>query len=305
MLHKSLNAMEAVKNVFSIKDLEDLSGIKSHTIRIWEKRYSILEPDRSDSNIRSYNENELRKILNIAYLNRKGHKISKIAQLSDDELSEQVITLNGMEDADNDFRPGKILMSALRFSDELFRKSLIPYIETSGLENAYIKYFNSLLEKAGILWQTGSLSRAQEQFIRHTVGSLIIAEDSRLSPPADRKRPTVAMINTTDSRNDVNFLFYKYILRKRNFDVIFPGGVLPAGEAEEIFKIKPYDFLVVNANTFDFTAKMSGYFLTVGKSLMIRKIIFADSQESGAEREKKIIMTADPHGFVMAVDNLL
>jgi DNA-binding transcriptional MerR regulator len=83
--------MEDGVNVFSIKDLENFSGIKAHTIRIWEKRYKILEPDRTDSNIRTYSETELKKILNVAYLNRNGLKISKIARLDDDELTQHVI----------------------------------------------------------------------------------------------------------------------------------------------------------------------------------------------------------------------
>jgi DNA-binding transcriptional MerR regulator len=89
--------MEEGTNVFSIKDLENFSGIKAHTIRIWEKRYRILEPDRTDSNIRTYSETELKKILNVAYLNRNGLKISKIARLAEDELSTKVMTISSQE----------------------------------------------------------------------------------------------------------------------------------------------------------------------------------------------------------------
>jgi len=100
--------MEDGVNVFSIKDLENFSGIKAHTIRIWEKRYKILEPDRTDSNIRTYSETELKKILNVAYLNRNGLKISKIARLEDDELTQQVMTVSGKhDDQDQNFQPGK------------------------------------------------------------------------------------------------------------------------------------------------------------------------------------------------------
>ncbi len=102
--------MEEGLNVFSIKDLENFSGIKAHTIRIWEKRYKILEPDRTDSNIRTYSETELKKILNVAYLNRNGLKISKIAKLDEDELTQQVMTVSSKhDDVDQDFQPGKIL----------------------------------------------------------------------------------------------------------------------------------------------------------------------------------------------------
>ena len=157
--------MEEGINVFSIRDLENFSGIKAHTIRIWEKRYNILIPERTDSNIRTYNETELKKILNVAYLNRNGFKISKIARLSDDELAQKVMAVSsGNDNPDNEFQPGKILMSAIRFSEDLFRETLTPFIKFKGIEEAYCKYLHPLLEKARILWQTGSLSRAQEQF---------------------------------------------------------------------------------------------------------------------------------------------
>jgi len=90
--------MEEVTNIFTIRDLENFSGIKAHTIRIWEKRYRILEPDRTDSNIRTYNESELKKILNVAYLNRNGLKISKIAMLNEDELAQQVMSTSSKQD---------------------------------------------------------------------------------------------------------------------------------------------------------------------------------------------------------------
>ena len=162
--------MEEGVNVFSIKDLENFSGIKAHTIRIWEKRYKILEPDRTDSNIRTYTETELKKILNVAYLNRNGLKISKIARLDEDELTQQVMMVSSMhDDTDQDFQPGKILMSAIRFNEASFKDALIPFVKSQGIEEAYIKYLHPLLEKAKILWQTGSLSRAQEQFVRFII----------------------------------------------------------------------------------------------------------------------------------------
>jgi DNA-binding transcriptional MerR regulator len=127
--------MEDGLNVFSIKDLENFSGIKAHTIRIWEKRYKILEPDRTDSNIRTYSESELKKILNVAYLNRNGLKISKIAKLDEDELTQQVMTVSGKnDDLDQNFQPGKILMSAIRFNENLFKEALSPYIKNKGIE---------------------------------------------------------------------------------------------------------------------------------------------------------------------------
>lgn len=298
--------MEDGVNVFSIKDLENFSGIKAHTIRIWEKRYKILEPDRTDSNIRTYSESELKKILNVAYLNRNGLKISKIARLDEDELTQQVMNVSSKHDnIDQDFQPGKILMSAIRFNETLFKDALSPFIRHQGIEDAYSRYLYPLLEKARILWQTGSLSRAQEQFVRNTIKQIIIIEDNNVKPVSSSKpKPAVAMINTSDNLTDNNFLFYKYSLKKRGFDVIFTGGILPASEVIEMHKIKPFDYLVVNSGAFDFAEKKIGYFSSIGKSLMIKKIILTDSPEEFATKKSydRLLMTRNPAEFIKAIE---
>jgi DNA-binding transcriptional MerR regulator len=298
--------MEEGLNVFSIKDLENFSGIKAHTIRIWEKRYKILEPDRTDSNIRTYSESELKKILNVAYLNRNGLKISKIAKLDEDELTQQVMTVSSRnDDLDQNFQPGKILMSAIRFNEVLFKEALSPFIKNKGIEEAYTRYLFPLLEKSRILWQTGSLSRAQEQFVRNIIKQIIIIEDNLLKPVSSKTKGTFAMINTSDNLTDNNFLFYKYVLKKRGFDVIFTGGILPASEVVEIHKIKPFEYLVVNSSAFDFAEKKIGYFNSVGKSLMIKKIILTDAPEDNTRKAyDKIILTKDPLHFIRIVETL-
>jgi DNA-binding transcriptional MerR regulator len=292
--------MEEGINIFSIKDLENFSGIKAHTIRIWEKRYKILEPDRTDSNIRTYSETELKKILNVSYLNRNGLKISRIALLNDDELTQEVMAVSSRFDtSDLDFQPGKILMSAIKFNEAQFIGSLLPYIKKYGLETSYAKYFHPLLEKSRILWQTGSLSRAQEQFVRNVIRQILIREDFELKTNSLKARTTIAMINTSDYMSDNNFLFYKYVLRKNGYDVIFTGGILPASEVIEIHKIKPFEYLVINSGAFDFAHKKVGYFSSIGKSLLLKKIIFTDYPEP---QEKKIpsniIITRNPKEFL-------
>jgi DNA-binding transcriptional MerR regulator len=297
--------MEEGLNVFSIKDLENFSGIKAHTIRIWEKRYKILEPDRTDSNIRTYSESELKKILNVAYLNRNGLKISKIARLDEDELTQQVMTYSSRnDDLDQNFQPGKILMSAIRFNEVLFKEALSPFIRNKGIEEAYTKYLFPLLEKSRILWQTGSLSRAQEQFVRNIIKQIIIIEDNLLKAPSSKPKGTFAMLNTSDNLTDNNFLFYKYVLKKRGYDVIFTGGILPASEVIEIHKIKTFEYLVVNSSAFDFAEKKIGYFNNVGKSLMIKKIILTDSPEDDNRKYEKITLTRDPMHFIRVIESL-
>jgi DNA-binding transcriptional MerR regulator len=297
--------MEDGINVFSIRDLENFSGIKAHTIRIWEKRYNILEPDRTDSNIRSYNETELKKILNVSFLNRNGLKISKIAKLNEDELTMKVMTVSSKnDDRSKDFQPGKILTSAIRFNEGLFREALSSLIELHGLEQAYCRYIYPLLEKARILWQTGSLSRSQEQFVRNTVKHLIIIEDNLLNRSNGNSKPAIAMINTSDNLTDNNFLFYKYALKRRGFEVIFTGGILPASEVVEIYKTKSFEYLIVNSSSFDFAEKKIAYFRNIGKSLMLKRIIFTDSPSYDNKKiADKMIFTSHPEDFIKVADS--
>jgi hypothetical protein len=298
--------MEEAINVFSIKDLENFSGIKAHTIRIWEKRYKVLEPDRTDSNIRTYSETELKKILNVAYLNRNGLKISRIARLGEDELTLQVMAVSSQDESpDHNFQPGKILMAAIRFNEFHFKEALEPFIRYNGIEDAYIRFFHPLLEKSRILWQTGSLSRAQEQFVRNTIRQIMMVEDNNLKSPAGRLKTSVAMINTSDNLSDNNFLFYKYALKKRGYDVIFTGGVLPASEVIEIHKIKSFDYLIVNSGSFDFARKKIGYFSSIGKSLLIKKIILTDYPEPHEKRiPENILITRNPEDFRKTISEL-
>jgi DNA-binding transcriptional MerR regulator len=295
--------MEDGINVYSIKDLENFSGIKAHTIRIWEKRYSILEPDRTDSNIRMYSEDELKKILNVAYLNRNGLKISKIAILDEDELTGRVMEVSSMNDDNGqEFQPGKLLMHALRFSEEQFSEALLPFIRQYGIENAYINYLHPLLTKAAILWQTGSLSRAQEQFVRNTIMQTIIIEGNSIRSLNGNAAGPVAMVNTSDNFSDNNFLFYKYALKKRGFSVIFTGGVLPVSEVMEIHRIKPFKYLVVNSGAFDFAKKRIEYFSNIGKSLSLKKIIFTDYPGiADRKTNDRIIISRDPADFIKKI----
>ena len=291
--------MESGITVYSIRDLEGFSGIKAHTIRIWEKRYRLLEPERKDSNIRMYSEAELKKILNVSYLNRNGFKISKIASLDEDELTGQVMEVSSRNDNnDQSFQPGKVLMSALRFNEDQFKSALEPFIVNYGVEEAFINYFHPLLSKSRILWQTGALTRAQEQFIRNTIKHILVVEDNNIK--SDKKiSGVVAMISTSDNQTEANFLFYKYALRKRGYEVIYTGDFLPSSEAVDIYKIKPFKYLVVNSGSFDYTKKNIEYFTSVGKSLQISKIIFTDYV--GLPKKKnndRIIISRDPGDFI-------
>jgi len=145
--------MNTIKNVFSIKDLENLSGIKAHTIRIWEKRHKLLEPERSETNIRSYSIGSLQKLLNISFLNSNGFKIAKIVALDEFEIAAKVNQIsylgNIKEHANNAFK-----LSMLSFDQELFYTTYNRLLEEKSFREIFYELFIPLIQEVGLLWQT-------------------------------------------------------------------------------------------------------------------------------------------------------
>ncbi|MGB8705352.1 MAG: MerR family transcriptional regulator, partial [Gillisia sp.] len=156
--------MEHIKQNFSIKDLEHLSGIKAHTIRIWEKRYNILQPDRTDTNIRTYDISNLQKILNITFLNGHGYKISRIAKLSDEEIAimvkEVAATASEENRAINSFK-----VAMINFDEALFNKTYKSLQKKKTFRSIFHDVFLPLLTEIGLLWQTDTINPVHEHFL--------------------------------------------------------------------------------------------------------------------------------------------
>jgi len=230
---------------YSIKDLENSCGIKAHTIRMWEKRYGILTPCRTNTNIREYTEDELKKLIIVSLLNRRGLKISRIAHLKDKELLNEIKKLNQSDpDKSGEKRLSEILVPALRFEENKFRMILKKIVENSGLEDAYIKVLYPLMMNTRTLWLTDCISRPQVQFIMNIIRSLVQNEELALTTPVKRETVSFVDLGNTDSTNDLFFL--KYLLRKRGFNVIFTEARLSGGDIQSIYNVRPFNLLVIN-----------------------------------------------------------
>jgi MerR family transcriptional regulator, light-induced transcriptional regulator len=289
---------------YSIKELENFCGIKAHTIRMWEKRYNILTPDRSDTNIRYYTEDELKKLITISILNRHGIKISHIAHMSDEEILHAIIKSTDSEEEPADvFNPGPLIMSALRFNESQFRRSLHSHIEDKGFEDAYIKVFYPLMQKSHTLWLTDCLSKAQEQFISFIIRSIIINEDNLLDVPVSRE--TVVVTGISEFNPFSTLLFIKYLLKKRGFDVVYTDGELSVDEISAIQLIKPFPYLVLNAGTAITDEDLKELLLTFTKKMKIKKIIIAGRGEPlGNFADNKIKFSSTPAEISAAIDKM-
>jgi len=181
--------MNTIQTVFSIKDLENLTGIKAHTIRIWEKRYNLLEPERSDTNIRSYNLGSLRKLLNINFLNTHNFKISKIAALEESDIAVKVREMSFLGNVEKHvFNAFKLSM--LNFDQVLFYNTYNQLLEEKSFREIFYEIFVPIIQDLGLLWQTHTITPAHEHFITVNIRQKILIHIERLqslNPRPDAK----------------------------------------------------------------------------------------------------------------------
>ncbi|MGB8359347.1 MAG: MerR family transcriptional regulator [Bacteroidales bacterium] len=296
--------MNAGGRTYSIKDLENNCGIKAHTIRMWEKRYGILTPERSSSNIRYYTEEELKKLITVSMLNRNGLKISKIAKLSDNDLLHEVLKNgSGDETGDSTFRPGELIISALRFSEDEFRERLDLCLREKGMRETYIEVFYPLMQKARALWLTGSITRPQERFIRHVIKTIIMSED--LAIVAHPAGESAAIINLGDNEAENNLVFLKYLLRKRGIDVVYTESTLPAADISGIHSVKPFTILAVNVPASEPDDEVKRFCSELSGELKLRKILVTGRYDSnGTWSSGKTEAVCSPAGLAEWVENL-
>lgn len=230
-------------NSYSIKDLEHLSGIKAHTLRIWEQRYNIVTPQRTDTNIRYYNDEDLKRILNISLLKENGYKISKIAKLSVEELNHEVIKITeNSSDFTNQIQALTVAM--IDFREERFEKVLTTNILQQGFENTMINIIYPFLTRIGFLWQTGSINSAQEHFITHLIRQkIMVAIDGQVFP-TNKTQKKFLLFLPNGELHEIGLLFANYIIRARGHKVIHLGQSLPFEDLKEAFVIHKPDFIM-------------------------------------------------------------
>lgn len=219
--------MNNIKTEFSIKDLENISGIKAHTIRIWEKRYSLLQPNRSDTNIRSYNLENLQKLLNVVFLNSNGYKISKISELKSKDIPVLVREIASKGNQQH-HALNALKMSMLNFDQILFNKTYSNLLQENTFRDIFYDVFISLLEEIGILWQTDTISPAHEHFISTLIKQKILVNIEKvqnLEPQTGKK--TFVLFLPDHEIHDIGLLFINYELVCNGYHCIYLGPSVP------------------------------------------------------------------------------
>ncbi|MBL0182109.1 MAG: MerR family transcriptional regulator [Chitinophagaceae bacterium] len=232
---------------FTIKDLENLSGIKAHTIRIWEQRYSFLKPSRTDTNIRFYSNEELKKLLNVALLNKYGFKISHIDRMNEGEIKERILSLNQLE-AQQERIVNTLIQNMVDLDMESFESTLNNFISIRGIEKTILQIIFPYLEKIGILWMTNHINPAQEHLVSNIIRQKLISGTEDINNRV-RINKSVLLFLPEGEYHELGLLFMNYLLKNRGVNTIYLGCSIPANDVEYVVKLKKPDYLYTHLTT--------------------------------------------------------
>lgn len=219
--------MNNIKNQFSIKDLENLTGIKAHTIRIWEKRYNLLQPKRTDTNIRYYDLANFQKLLNVSYLNNNGYKISKIATIEEHKiplLVREIASENNLEShAINAFK-----LSMLNFDQTLFYNTYNALLKEKEFDTIFYDIFIPLLTEIGLLWQTDTITPAHEHFLSSLIRQKILINTEKIqSQQVNKSKKTFVLYLPENEIHELGLMFINHQLVSKGYQSIFLGFSVP------------------------------------------------------------------------------
>lgn len=234
---------------YSIKEIEQISGIKAHTLRIWEQRYNFINPKRTETNIRYYNDEDLKLLLNISLLKDNGHKISRICDMAADDLQIEVRRLMENKMGFPEQIQG-LTLAMLDLDEDRFEKILSTSILQIGFERTMMNLINPFFHKIGILWQTGAITSGQEHFISNLVRQkLVVAIDGQLINSAKYNKKYLLFLPENEL-HEISLLFSTYILRSRNNKVIYIGQNVPYLDLLKIYENHQPDCILTVMTTY-------------------------------------------------------
>lgn len=258
--------MNSIKKDFTIKDLENISGIKAHTIRIWEKRYGLLTPQRTHTNIRYYSNQNLTKLLNIVLLNKNNYKISKIAQ-----MDEEAITLNARElafkIAVNDEAINSFKMAMFQFDKVLFNNTYNKLLHKKTFRDIFKDVFMPFLEHIGLLWQTETLLPAHEHFISNLIAQKIQVNTEKLQYSVANTHSTYVLFLPENEIHELGLLYLNYELGLRGNRTIYLGQSLPVDNLKYFFDSTEQVCFVTSLTVQPYDDKVADYFYQINTIL--------------------------------------
>ena len=262
---------------YSIKEVETLSGVKAHTLRIWEERYAFLRPKRTNTNIRYYNDEQLRLLLNVATLNRHGMKISKIAGLQKSDLVNEVLKVYEST-TQPDVLLDSLVHAMLDFSEKRFERTQSAAVIKLGFEDAFTRLVFPFLIRTGVLWATGSLRVVQEHFMSNLIRRKICTAIDGLYVEPNRKSRKFVLFLPERETHELLLLFIEYIIRRHNHEVTYLGCSIPFNELSYVEKELKPDFLITYQTVAAEEMSFSDYLKLLSTTFPSCKILIAGSK---------------------------
>ncbi len=226
--------------LYSIKDLEHLSGVKAHTIRIWEKRYGLLDPNRTDTNIRSYSDSDVRRILNVAMLVKNGYKISNVASFDEARLQSEVIRINkNLSDPDKGI--DQLLFQTVNLDTFGFEQLLDKIIAENGFRKSIEQVIFPFFERIGILWQAGSIFTAHEHFVSNLIRNRLICEAAKFERNLESK--SALFFLRENEWHELGLLYFNFLAAQAGLRCVYFGQSLPFEDLSNLLTTNKYDFV--------------------------------------------------------------
>lgn len=285
-------------SIYSIKNLEHLSGIKAHTIRIWEQRYNLFTPKRTSTNIRFYDDEDLKLILNIASLQHFGYKISKIVKMTWEERLEEVRKLS-VENQSYDDQVNELSVSMIDLDEAYFNKIIDTSIDQIGLEKTMMEIIYPFLQKIGVLWLTDSINPAQEHFITHLIRQKLIVMTNEL-PMAEKDRPLFVLFLPDGELHELGLLFANYMIRSRGIRTLYFGQIVPLTALEEIYQEKKPDYMFTCITTNPTAEDIQNYVSTISDKFTGTQILITGPQavNNGIKSPKNVKILSHFHALI-------
>jgi MerR family transcriptional regulator, light-induced transcriptional regulator len=290
---------------YTIRELENLSGIKAHTIRIWEKRYGLIAPHRTSTNIRTYCDTELKKLLNISILNRNGMKISIIAKLSHYEMIDKINQYTkDFTSTENQIE--NLTLAMIDLDEYRFEQILARVIIQFGFEEAVTRVLYPFMVKIGLMWQTGTINAAQEHFISNLIRQkFFVAIDSLINKEKPEALRFVFFLPEGE-QHEIGLLFFYYLAKKHGHRTIYLGQSMPFDDLSGIAKTIHIDCLVTS-----FTTSIKGNSLTDYVQKLSTEFGYATIYVSGQiiqnlsmEHPENVITVSSPLQFLKELSRL-
>jgi MerR family transcriptional regulator, light-induced transcriptional regulator len=269
-------------STYSIKDLERISGIKAHTIRIWEQRYNIISPNRTDTNIRNYDDEDLKSLLNIGILNNSGYKISKIAKMHKDEITASVLEITA-NNFDANVQIDNLIIAMAEMDEDRFEKFLSSNILRSGFERTFLEILHPFMVKVGVLWITNSINPAQEHFISNLVRQKLIASIDGIANSSNPEVEKCLLYLPENELHEINLLFANLVLKKQGLKTIYLGQSVPYTDIKMVCDLHQPTYLITVITCSFSDMSVESYIEQLSNDFPQQKILVSGYQFSNAD----------------------